>query len=81
MTGVQTCALPIYGVKYHRVTKAELGGSEWVFDKPHFIVMNLAMGGNFAGMVGPSFKSAGSLVIDYVKVTKIGAFGEVTLGK
>jgi beta-glucanase (GH16 family) len=37
------------------------------FNQPFFIILNVAMGGNFGGMVDPAFTSD-SLVVDYVHV-------------
>lgn len=39
----------------------------WPFDKDHFIILNLAMGGTFGGSIDPEF-SKSSLEIDYVRV-------------
>ena len=33
------------GEMYHTVTPDDLGGKEWVFDQPFFIILNLAVGG------------------------------------
>ena len=39
----------------------------WPFDKDHFIILNLAMGGTFGGAIDPEF-SESSLEIDYIRV-------------
>jgi beta-glucanase (GH16 family) len=70
----------IDGKVYHKVTKADVGQNEWVFDKPFFLMANLAMGGNFGGMVGPSFKSSSAFLIDYIRISKLNGFGEITKG-
>lgn len=68
----------IDGKVFHKVTKSDVGEKEWVFNKPFFLLANVAMGGNFGGMVGPSFKSSSSFLIDYIRISKINGFGEIT---
>lgn len=48
---------------YHSV----FNSSALPFNRDFFIIMNLAMGGNFAGPIDPSFTSA-TLEIDYIRV-------------
>lgn len=42
----------------------------WPFDKPYFIILNLAIGGNFGGPDVDDSIFPQSFLIDYVKVTK-----------
>jgi beta-glucanase (GH16 family) len=70
----------IDGKVFHKVTKSDVGENEWVFDKPFFLVANLAMGGNFGGMVGPSFKSSSAFLIDYIRISKLDGYGEIIKG-
>lgn len=55
---------------YHRVTKESLEkqGKAWVFDQPFFIILNLAVGGNWPGY--PDFETPfpAHMYIDYVRV-------------
>ncbi|MDP1171353.1 glycoside hydrolase family 16 protein, partial [Klebsiella pneumoniae] len=38
------------GVEYHRLAPANLpAGTSWVFEKPFFVVLNLAVGGDWPG--------------------------------
>ena len=37
------------GAAYHRVTRADVGADRWVFDKPFFLLLNLAVGGGWPG--------------------------------
>ncbi|MFF5565660.1 family 16 glycosylhydrolase [Streptomyces sp. NPDC012623] len=57
------------GNVYQRRTPADLGGRSWVFNKPFFIILNLAVGGYWPGDpdAGTSFPQ--QLVVDYVRVT------------
>jgi beta-glucanase (GH16 family) len=56
------------GVEYTRKTPANIGGNRWVFDKPFFMIMNLAVGGNWPGNPDGSTQFPQSLVADYVRV-------------
>jgi beta-glucanase (GH16 family) len=51
---------------YHNVTNS----TSLPFNRDFFLIINLAMGGNFAGPVDQAF-SSGSLEIDYIKVYKL----------
>ena len=57
----------IDGVEYHQVTPADLPGP-WVFDKPHFLLLNFAIGGNFGGSVSPDNVYPQEYLVDYVRV-------------
>lgn len=43
-------------------------GGQWVFDHPFFVILNLAVGGNFVGSPSPSTVFPQKLVVDYVRV-------------
>ncbi|HEU5111420.1 MAG TPA: family 16 glycosylhydrolase, partial [Micromonosporaceae bacterium] len=57
------------GVVYETRTPADLGGRQWVFDHPFFIILNLAVGGDFPGNPDASTVFPQQLVVDYVRVT------------
>ncbi|MCX4530280.1 family 16 glycosylhydrolase [Streptomyces sp. NBC_00841] len=57
------------GTVYQRRTPADLGGKSWVFNKPFFIIMNLAVGGYWPGDPDGSTTFPQHLVVDYVHVT------------
>jgi beta-glucanase (GH16 family) len=69
------------GVQYHKVTKTEYVGSSapavWVFDHEFYIILNLAMGGNFVG--GPTDETVDSanLTFDYVRYYTVDGVGQV----
>ena len=47
------------------------------FDQPFYIVMNVAVGGNFPGVPNPATHFPAELVVDYVRVyDKTGGYGE-----
>jgi len=69
------------GQQYHKVTKADYVGSNapavWVFDHEFYIILNLAMGGNFVGgPTDPSVESA-NLTFDYVRYYTVDGVGQV----
>jgi beta-glucanase (GH16 family) len=55
------------GVQYHQVTPDDLPGP-WVFDKPYFLLLNFAIGGNFGGAVSPDNVYPQEYLVDYVRV-------------
>jgi beta-glucanase (GH16 family) len=58
----------IDGSEYHRVTNSTLGGRQWVFDHNFFMILNLAVGGDWPGLPDASTQFPQSLVVDYVRV-------------
>jgi hypothetical protein len=57
------------GNVYQRRTPADLGGKQWVFNKPFFLILNLAVGGYWPGDPNSSTVFPQQLVVDEVKVT------------
>ena len=57
----------IDNVLYTRITPQQVNGS-WVFNKPFFIVINLAIGGNFIGSPNSETVFPQTMLVDYVKV-------------
>ncbi|WP_420368553.1 glycoside hydrolase family 16 protein [Curtobacterium sp. L1-20] len=56
------------GVAYKTVTTADTGSNPWVFDKPFFIVLNLAVGGNWPGYPDGTTQFPQQMKVDYVRV-------------
>lgn len=56
------------GIEYHRATPADVAPNEWVFDHPFFLLLNVAIGGNFGGPVGPDAAFPATMQVDYVRV-------------
>lgn len=46
-------------------------GGKWVFDHPFFLIMNLAVGGDWAGDPDATTPSPADMLVDYVRVYKI----------
>jgi len=57
------------GVGYFSVTPAALpAGTRWVFDHPHFLLLNVAVGGNWPGNPDASTVFPQRMLVDYVRV-------------
>jgi beta-glucanase (GH16 family) len=56
------------GIQYSRKTPADIGGNRWVFDHPFYLLMNLAVGGNWPGPPNSSTVFPQALLVDYVRV-------------
>ena len=61
------------GIKYFEAAPGDayLQGKEWVFNHPFFLLMNLAVGGNFGGPVGPETVFPQRLLVDYVRLYQV----------
>jgi len=55
-------------VHYFTATPASLGDSNWVFDRPQFILLNLAVGGNWPGAPDETTVFPQQMRVDYVRV-------------
>ena len=56
------------GVEYHRVTPSDLRGRDWVFDRPFYLLVNLAIGGTWPGNPDADTEFPARLLVDYVRV-------------
>jgi beta-glucanase (GH16 family) len=56
-------------VLYNQITPADVNG-EWVFDHPFYIVINLAVGGNFLGAPNSETFFPQTMLVDYIRVYK-----------
>ncbi len=58
----------IDGIQFFEATPndAFLQGKPWVFNHPFFLLLNVAVGGNFGGAVGPDTVFPQTMSIDYV---------------
>lgn len=56
-------------VLYNQITPADVPG-QWVFNKPFFILMNIAVGGNFVGSPNSETVFPQTMLVDYVRVYK-----------
>jgi beta-glucanase (GH16 family) len=57
------------GIRYKTVTPDDLPSStRWVFDHPFFIILNLAVGGNYVGPPDASTSFPQTMLVDWVRV-------------
>lgn len=56
------------GIRFHSATPASVAPNQWVFNHPFFVILNLAIGGNFGGPVGAETVFPQSMLVDYVRV-------------
>jgi beta-glucanase (GH16 family) len=54
---------------YQRITPVDVPG-EWVYNQPFFLILNVAVGGNFVGFPTTGTPFPQSMYVDYVKVYK-----------
>ncbi|MFC0006363.1 glycoside hydrolase family 16 protein [Micromonospora siamensis] len=66
------------GVTYSRKTPADVGGNKWVFDHPFFMLLNVAVGGNWPGSPDASTSFPQTMVVDYVRVQAWDTGGSTT---
>lgn len=66
------------GKLYHTVTPSIVGSNHtYVFNRPMFLIMNLAMGGWFTGDIDPDVQKA-DFYIDYVSFSTLNGVGTIT---
>jgi beta-glucanase (GH16 family) len=58
------------GELYHEVTREQIEamGNEWVFDKPFYVILNLAVGGYWPGRPDATTPFPARMYVDYVSV-------------
>ncbi|MDP4332195.1 glycoside hydrolase family 16 protein [Curtobacterium sp. A7_M15] len=56
------------GTAYRTVTRADVGTNPWVFDKPFFVVLNVAVGGSWPGPPDASTRFPQQMTVDWVRV-------------
>ena len=56
------------GKQYFQVKPADAAPNDWVFDHDFFILLNLAVGGLFAGLISPDTVFPATMSVDYVRV-------------
>ncbi|MCP2313727.1 ricin-type beta-trefoil lectin domain protein [Kitasatospora paracochleata] len=57
------------GHTYETRTPADVGGNHWAFDHPFFLILNLAIGGDWPGSPDGSTAFPQTMVVDYVHVS------------
>ncbi len=59
------------GVAYETVTAASLRGTNWVFNRPFFFLLNVAVGGDWPGNPDGTTVFPQEMAVDYVRVWKL----------
>jgi beta-glucanase (GH16 family) len=71
-----SCSKTVDGAGVEATRKADINDWPAPFDQPFYIVMNVAVGGNFPGVPNPATQFPAELVIDYVRVyDRVGGYG------
>lgn len=62
---------------FHTATKQQVldRGGEWVFDKPQFLIMNFAIGGNFGGPLAADLEFPQEFKVDYIRILRPSSTG------
>jgi len=55
------------GFLYKRIEKSQVPG-DWVYDNPFFMILNVAVGGNYVGFPNNGTPFPQTMVVDYVRV-------------
>jgi beta-glucanase (GH16 family) len=56
------------GIPYHSATPATVAPNQWVFNHSFFLILNMAVGGNFGGPLDPNVQFPQQYLVDYVRV-------------
>lgn len=62
---------------FFTLNKADVKDKTWVFNKEFYLIVNLAVGGQFTGDVDPDLKK-GVLAVEWIRYYSIGGVGKVT---
>ena len=63
----------IDGTRFLGITPTDLAGKSWVFNHPFFIILNVAVGGNFVGPPDASTVFPQTMLVDWVRVYRLGS--------
>jgi len=58
------------GKSFGKLTSEDVGADEWVFNKPQFMILNLAVGGQWPGYPDATTTFPQRMLVDYVKAWK-----------
>jgi beta-glucanase (GH16 family) len=56
------------GEEYFDLPRERVGRREWVFDRPFFLILNLALGGTLGGTIDPDLELPARYLVDHVRV-------------
>ncbi|MFW6641025.1 ricin-type beta-trefoil lectin domain protein [Nocardiopsis algeriensis] len=63
------------GNAYQTYTSADTRGNPWVYDQPFFMILNVAVGGNWPGYPDGTTQFPQQMLVDYVRVYSDGSGG------
>ncbi|GAA0486218.1 carbohydrate binding domain-containing protein [Microbacterium aurantiacum] len=55
-------------ILFHTATPEDVAPSDWVYEHPFFLIMNMAVGGNFGGPLADTLTFPQELKVDYIRV-------------
>ncbi len=55
-------------ILFHTATPQDVAPNEWVYEHPFFLLMNMAVGGNFGGALSSDLTFPQELAVDYIRV-------------
>ncbi len=61
-------AWSVDGEEYFRVTPDTVSGKEWVFDRPFYLLVNLAVGGTWPGDPDETTRFPQEMLVDYIRI-------------
>jgi beta-glucanase (GH16 family) len=56
------------GILFHTAEPSDIAPNSWEFDHPFFMILNVAVGGNFGGALDPNLTFPRRMQVDYVRV-------------
>ncbi len=56
------------GINFFNATPADVAPNQWVYNHPFYIILNMAIGGNFGGPVEAGLEFPKEMLVDYVRV-------------
>jgi beta-glucanase (GH16 family) len=56
------------GAEFHTASPTDVAPNDWAYNHAFFLLLNLAVGGNFGGPVSPDTVFPASMLVDYVRV-------------
>ena len=63
------------GVQYHQMRATDIGGNTWVFNAEQYLILNVAMGGNFVGNQIGSGVTQTSMSVDWIHYSALNGYG------
>lgn len=63
------------GVQYHQMKATDIGVNTWVFNAEQYLILNVAMGGNFVGNQIGSGVTQTSMSVDWIHYSSLNGYG------